>query len=216
VKEDEKFDFCMYNPPFFETYKECEEIHPSSSSSFPSFSSSSSSSSSSSVTQNEKAHRGGENSFITFLLDESLLLFHQIEWFSTLVGKKEDVKKIKKILVEREEEWNEERRRRWREREEIEERREGEEVEERKEDEKTKIEKTRWVLAWKFIEEKIEVSPMKLSLSPFFGAEKRKMEKMNFSSKKKKIERITEILIKFCFCYFIFFNFSFLFYFYFF
>eukprot|EP00249_Psilotum_nudum_P018251 c26713_g1_i2 orf=144-1733(+) len=76
VKEFEKFSFCMCNPPFFESIQEAgANPHTACGG-----------------TLEEMVCPGGELSFITRMIEDSLQLKGQIHWYTTLVGRKVNLK----------------------------------------------------------------------------------------------------------------------------
>lgn len=79
----EDYQFCMSNPPFFEHLDEkienprralCQ------------------------ATDGELVTEGGEVAFLTRMIDESLILRNKIRWYTSLLGRKINVKKVLKIL----------------------------------------------------------------------------------------------------------------------
>ncbi|KAJ7533205.1 hypothetical protein O6H91_13G037600 [Diphasiastrum complanatum] len=72
VKEGEMFDFCMCNPPFFETMEEAG-ANPRTACG---------------GTKEEMVCPGGEVGFITRLIEDSLELKNKIHWYTTMVGQK--------------------------------------------------------------------------------------------------------------------------------
>eukprot|EP01084_Bolivina_argentea_P161149 280564_1 len=85
-KDDCVFDFTVCNPPFFEHLQETRNA------------------SSINATHSELVyHDGGEVGFITLLINEihELKLYHKIQWFTTMLGKKSSIKPIEHILNKR-------------------------------------------------------------------------------------------------------------------
>nr|KYP50271.1 Putative methyltransferase METT10D [Cajanus cajan] len=76
VRDDEKFDFCMCNPPFFESLKEAG-LNPKTSCG---------------GTSKEMVCPGGEKAFITRIIEDSVQLKHQFRWFTSMLGKKSNLK----------------------------------------------------------------------------------------------------------------------------
>ncbi|KAJ1430488.1 S-adenosyl-L-methionine-dependent methyltransferase [Sesbania bispinosa] len=76
VRDDEKFDFCMCNPPFFESLEE-SGLNPKTSCG---------------GTSEEMVCPGGEKAFITRILEDSTELKHHFRWFTSMVGRKSNLK----------------------------------------------------------------------------------------------------------------------------
>ncbi|KAF3434675.1 hypothetical protein FNV43_RR21760 [Rhamnella rubrinervis] len=76
VRDDEKFDFCMCNPPFFETIEEAG-LNPKTSCG---------------GTPEEMVCPGGEKAFITHIIEDSSILKHTFRWYTTMVGRKVNLK----------------------------------------------------------------------------------------------------------------------------
>ncbi|XP_027919005.1 U6 small nuclear RNA (adenine-(43)-N(6))-methyltransferase isoform X1 [Vigna unguiculata] len=76
VKDDEKFDFCMCNPPFFESLEEAG-LNPKTSCG---------------GTSHEMVCPGGERAFITRIIEDSTQLKQHFRWFTSMVGKKSNLK----------------------------------------------------------------------------------------------------------------------------
>uniref|UniRef100_A0A6B2L5D9 U6 small nuclear RNA (adenine-(43)-N(6))-methyltransferase n=1 Tax=Arcella intermedia TaxID=1963864 RepID=A0A6B2L5D9_9EUKA len=82
LKDNESFDFCMCNPPFFDSLEQkvdnpktvCE------------------------ATLNELVTVGGELAFISQIIQESLVLKSQVRWYSSMIGRKKNVKKLLNLL----------------------------------------------------------------------------------------------------------------------
>eukprot|EP01117_Protostelium_nocturnum_P019110 TRINITY_DN8190_c0_g3_i1.p1 TRINITY_DN8190_c0_g3~~TRINITY_DN8190_c0_g3_i1.p1 ORF type:complete len:516 (-),score=109.31 TRINITY_DN8190_c0_g3_i1:8-1555(-) len=78
IKDEEEFDFCMCNPPFFSDLEEtglngkvdCT------------------------AKVNELVTKGGETSFVSLLIEESLIFRERITWYSCMIGKKSDLKPL--------------------------------------------------------------------------------------------------------------------------
>ncbi|PKA54246.1 23S rRNA (adenine1618-N6)-methyltransferase [Apostasia shenzhenica] len=76
VKGGENFDFCMCNPPFFESIEEAG-LNPKTSCG---------------GTPEEMVYPGGERAFITRIIDDSVQLKHSFRWFTSMVGRKVNLK----------------------------------------------------------------------------------------------------------------------------
>lgn len=76
VKDGEKFDFCMCNPPFFETMEEAG-LNPKTSCG---------------GTPAEMVCPGGEQAFISRIIQDSVQLKHSFQWFTSMVGRKSNLK----------------------------------------------------------------------------------------------------------------------------
>ncbi|XP_019246373.1 PREDICTED: uncharacterized protein LOC109226024 [Nicotiana attenuata] len=76
VKDGEKFDFCMCNPPFFETIEEAG-LNPKTSCG---------------GTKQEMVCPGGENAFITRIIEDSVQLRESFLWYTSMVGRKTNLK----------------------------------------------------------------------------------------------------------------------------
>ncbi|KAK7319240.1 hypothetical protein RJT34_03958 [Clitoria ternatea] len=76
VRDDEKFDFCMCNPPFFESLEEAG-LNPKTSCG---------------GTFEEMVCAGGERAFITRIIEDSTELKHQFRWFTSMIGRKSNLK----------------------------------------------------------------------------------------------------------------------------
>ncbi|KAL8543243.1 hypothetical protein ACS0TY_003961 [Phlomoides rotata] len=72
VKDGESFDFCMCNPPFFETMEEAG-LNPKTSCG---------------GTPEEMVCSGGEHSFITRIIEDSAKMKHTFRWYTSMVGRK--------------------------------------------------------------------------------------------------------------------------------
>ncbi|XP_057769276.1 uncharacterized protein LOC130989331 [Salvia miltiorrhiza] len=72
VKDGENFDFCMCNPPFFETIEEAG-MNPKTSCG---------------GTPEEMVCSGGEHTFITRIIEDSVMLKDTFRWYSSMVGRK--------------------------------------------------------------------------------------------------------------------------------
>ncbi|XP_061357047.1 uncharacterized protein LOC133301437, partial [Gastrolobium bilobum] len=84
VRDDEKFDFCMCNPPFFESLEEAG-LNPKTSCG---------------GTSKEMVCPGGEKAFITRIIEDSTQLKHHFRWFTSMVGKKSSLKYLTSKLWE--------------------------------------------------------------------------------------------------------------------
>ncbi|KAI3795524.1 hypothetical protein L1987_38179 [Smallanthus sonchifolius] len=78
VKNDEKFDFCMCNPPFFETMDEAG-LNPNTSCG---------------GTPAEMVCPGGEQAFISRMIQDSVQLKQSFGWYTSMVGKKSNLKNL--------------------------------------------------------------------------------------------------------------------------
>ncbi|GAA0159108.1 methyltransferase [Lithospermum erythrorhizon] len=76
VKEGERFDFCMCNPPFFETIDEAG-LNPKTACG---------------GTPNEMVCPGGEQAFITRIIEDSVQLKQSFRWYTSMVGRKSNLK----------------------------------------------------------------------------------------------------------------------------
>ncbi|XP_074590830.1 uncharacterized protein LOC141846696 [Curcuma longa] len=76
VKVDEKFDFCMCNPPFFESIDEAG-LNPKTSCG---------------GTMAEMVYPGGEEAFIMRIISDSVVLKNSFRWFTSMVGRKANLK----------------------------------------------------------------------------------------------------------------------------
>ncbi|XP_028053594.1 U6 small nuclear RNA (adenine-(43)-N(6))-methyltransferase-like [Camellia sinensis] len=76
VRDGEKFDFCMCNPPFFETMEEAG-LNPKTSCG---------------GTPKEMVCPGGEEAFISRIIRDSLQLKQSFRWYTSLVGRKSNLK----------------------------------------------------------------------------------------------------------------------------
>ncbi|CAM0947560.1 unnamed protein product [Alopecurus aequalis] len=76
VKDSEIFDFCMCNPPFFESMEEAG-LNPDTSCA---------------GTAEEMACPGGEQAFITRIIEDSVSLRNSFRWFTSMVGRKVNLK----------------------------------------------------------------------------------------------------------------------------
>ncbi|MCO5575920.1 hypothetical protein L7F22_029727 [Adiantum nelumboides] len=83
--EAERFDFCMCNPPFFASMKEAG-MNPHTACG---------------GTSAEMVYPGGEEGFISKMIEDSEQLKEQIHWFTTLVGRKVNLKILTSKLRER-------------------------------------------------------------------------------------------------------------------
>ncbi|KAL6848348.1 hypothetical protein ACP4OV_021642 [Aristida adscensionis] len=78
VKESESFDFCMCNPPFFESIEEAG-LNPKTSFG---------------GTTEEMVCPGGELAFITQIIEDSVSLKNSFRWFTSMVGRKANLKSL--------------------------------------------------------------------------------------------------------------------------
>ncbi|KAL3020029.1 hypothetical protein AAZX31_05G122800 [Glycine max] len=84
VRGDENFDFCMCNPPFFESLEEAG-LNPKTSCG---------------GTSREMVCPGGERAFITRIIEDSTQLTEQFRWFTSMIGKKSNLKYLTSKLWE--------------------------------------------------------------------------------------------------------------------
>jgi 23S rRNA (adenine1618-N6)-methyltransferase len=76
VKENETFDFCMSNPPFFETFEEAG-LNPKTSCG---------------GTPEEMVCNGGEQAFVSRIIKDSAVLRQRFRWYTSMLGKKANLK----------------------------------------------------------------------------------------------------------------------------
>ncbi|XP_039787941.1 RNA N6-adenosine-methyltransferase mettl16-like isoform X3 [Panicum virgatum] len=76
VKESESFDFCVCNPPFFESIEEAG-LNPKTSCG---------------GTAEEMVCPGGELAFVTQIIEDSVSLKNSFRWFTSMVGRKANLK----------------------------------------------------------------------------------------------------------------------------
>ncbi|CAI0445173.1 unnamed protein product [Linum tenue] len=76
VREGEKFDFCMCNPPFFESTEEAG-LNPKTSCG---------------GTPEEMVCPGGEQAFITRMIEDSVVLKESFRWYTSMIGRKINLK----------------------------------------------------------------------------------------------------------------------------
>ncbi|KAB2600740.1 methyltransferase-like protein 16 [Pyrus ussuriensis x Pyrus communis] len=84
VKDGEEFDFCMCSPPFFETMEEAG-LNPKTACG---------------GTATEMVFPGGEKAFITRIIEDSVSLKHTFRWYTSMVGRKLNVKILTSKLWE--------------------------------------------------------------------------------------------------------------------
>ncbi|VVB08555.1 unnamed protein product [Arabis nemorensis] len=84
VKENETFDFCMSNPPFFETWGEAG-LNPKTSCG---------------GTPEEMVCNGGEQAFVTRIIEDSAVLRQRFRWYTSMLGKKANLKYLTSKLWE--------------------------------------------------------------------------------------------------------------------
>jgi methyltransferase len=93
LKEGKKYNFSMCNPPF---YPEDHDLHGSCS-----HGDRPPACSINTGQPHETATVGGEEVFVQKLIDDSLCLRDQVRWYTTMLGKKSSVKKIKAYLKDK-------------------------------------------------------------------------------------------------------------------
>ncbi|XVE93815.1 hypothetical protein REPUB_Repub01dG0227600 [Reevesia pubescens] len=76
VKDGERFDFCMCNPPFFESIEEAG-LNPKTSCG---------------GTHQEMVCPGGEKAFISRIIEDSVVLKQSFRWYTSMVGRKVNLK----------------------------------------------------------------------------------------------------------------------------
>ncbi|CAN0845984.1 RNA N6-adenosine-methyltransferase mettl16, partial [Linum grandiflorum] len=76
VKEGEKFDFCMCNPPFFESIEEAG-LNPKTACG---------------GTFEEMVCHGGEQAFVTRMIEDSVVLKDSFRWYTSMLGRKINLK----------------------------------------------------------------------------------------------------------------------------
>ncbi|XVE48885.1 hypothetical protein DITRI_Ditri01bG0037700 [Diplodiscus trichospermus] len=76
VRDGESFDFCMSNPPFFESIEEAG-LNPKTSCG---------------GTYEEMVYPGGEKAFITRIIEDSVVLKQSFRWYTSMVGRKVNLK----------------------------------------------------------------------------------------------------------------------------
>ncbi|KAL5992528.1 hypothetical protein ACLOJK_013447 [Asimina triloba] len=84
VRDDERFDFCMCNPPFFESIEEAGQNPKTSCGG----------------TYEEMVCPGGEQAFISLIIDDSVMLKQSFRWFTSMVGRKASLKLLVSKLHE--------------------------------------------------------------------------------------------------------------------
>ncbi|KAL5710948.1 23S rRNA (adenine(1618)-N(6))-methyltransferase [Ranunculus cassubicifolius] len=84
VRNDEQFDFCMCNPPFFESMEEAG-LNPKTSCG---------------GTPEEMVCPGGERSFIMRIIDDSVSLKQSFRWYTSMIGRKANLKVLVSKLWE--------------------------------------------------------------------------------------------------------------------
>ena len=82
IRADEQFAFCMCNPPFFETMAEAEQ-NPSTDFG---------------GTEAEMCCEGGEDAFTRRIYADSLRLRERVHWYTTMCGKKDTMKRLRRLL----------------------------------------------------------------------------------------------------------------------
>ncbi|GAB2291971.1 hypothetical protein Dimus_026220 [Dionaea muscipula] len=78
VKDGERFDFCMCNPPFFESMEEAGQNPKTSCGGTP----------------EEMVCPGGERAFISRLIEDSVILKESFRWYTSMVAKKSNLKPL--------------------------------------------------------------------------------------------------------------------------
>lgn len=76
VKDNETFEFCMCNPPFFETFEEAG-LNPKTSCG---------------GTHEEMVCVGGEQAFVSRIIQDSAVLRERFRWYTSMLGKKANLK----------------------------------------------------------------------------------------------------------------------------
>ncbi|KAM4099221.1 hypothetical protein ACJW30_07G140600 [Castanea mollissima] len=84
VRDGERFDFCICNPPFFETMEEAG-LNPKTSCG---------------GTPEEMICSGGEKAFITRIIEDSAVLKQSFRWYTSMVGRKSNLKSLTAKLWE--------------------------------------------------------------------------------------------------------------------
>ncbi|PRQ21908.1 putative 23S rRNA (adenine(1618)-N(6))-methyltransferase [Rosa chinensis] len=84
VRDGEEFDFCMCNPPFFETMEEAG-LNPKTSCG---------------GTPAEMICPGGEKAFVTCIIEDSVTLRHTFRWYTSMLGRKSNLKLLTSKLWE--------------------------------------------------------------------------------------------------------------------
>ncbi|KAE8659462.1 hypothetical protein F3Y22_tig00116962pilonHSYRG00474 [Hibiscus syriacus] len=84
VRDGETFDFCMCNPPFFESIEEAG-LNPKTSCG---------------GTYEEMVCHGGEKAFITRIIEDSVVLKQSFRWYTSMVGRKVNLKFLTSKLRE--------------------------------------------------------------------------------------------------------------------
>jgi len=81
---DPKFDFCMCNPPFFDSLEQTALNDKRTSN----------------ATANELVCPGGEQAFISQMVEESVKIPHRIRWFTSMLGRKASVKSLQQRMFQ--------------------------------------------------------------------------------------------------------------------
>ncbi|KAF6156632.1 hypothetical protein GIB67_010687 [Kingdonia uniflora] len=84
VKENEYFDFCMCNPPFFDSMSEAG-LNPKTACG---------------GTPEEMVCPGGEQAFITHIIEDSAVLKQSFRWYTSMIGRKSNLKILTSKLWE--------------------------------------------------------------------------------------------------------------------
>eukprot|EP00752_Nemacystus_decipiens_P014801 g13176.t2 len=84
--EDGKFDFSMTNPPFFESTEEAGQNPDTATGEM--------------ATAGEVACPGGEVAFVRAIIRDSLRLRERVRWYTSMVGKKSNAKRLLRVLRE--------------------------------------------------------------------------------------------------------------------
>ncbi|XP_010251658.1 PREDICTED: methyltransferase-like protein 16 homolog isoform X2 [Nelumbo nucifera] len=84
VKDGESFDFCMCNPPFFESMEEAG-LNPKTSCG---------------GTAQEMVCPGGERAFISQIIEDSVILKQSFRWYTSMIGRKSNLKVLVSKLRE--------------------------------------------------------------------------------------------------------------------
>lgn len=95
IDEEDTYDFCMCNPPFYSDHLEAQGITSSRNDNR------SESSSVSTASEAESIAWGGEVRFVTQMIDESLVLKTKVRVYTSLLGKKNSLAMLKDVLQQK-------------------------------------------------------------------------------------------------------------------